>query len=104
MRPLRIVVADPGARNVIELVPAEAHEVIETLPFDGADERFREGIRLGCLDWTAESFGAVRAPEFPKSLTVLHVPVVQNEPGFDTLVIEPHGGITSLLKDPLFIG
>ena len=59
MRSLRVVVADPCARNVVELVPAEAHEVIETLPFYRADKRFREGLRLGCLDRAAESLGAV---------------------------------------------
>ena len=59
MGPLGVVMADPGTGDVIEWVPAEAHEVIETFPFYRADERFREGIRLGCLDPTAESFGAV---------------------------------------------
>ena len=44
---------------LIELVSTEAHEVIEAFPFDGADERFREGVCLGCLDWTAESLGAI---------------------------------------------
>ena len=87
MRALGIVVVDPGIRDVVELVPAKAHEVIETLPFDGADERFCEGIGLRCLDWTTESFGAVRAPEFPKSLGVFRVPVAQYESGFDALII-----------------
>ena len=84
VRPLRIVVADPGARNVIELVPAEAHEVIEAFAFHCADEGLGEGIRLGCLDGTANSIGAVRAPEFPKSLGILRVPVV----GYDSRFTE----------------
>ena len=67
MRALGVVIADPGIRDVIELVPAEAHEVIEAFPLYGADERLRESVRLGCLDWTANAFGTVRAPEFSKS-------------------------------------
>ena len=59
MGPLGVVMADPGTGDVIELVPAEAHEVIETFAFHCADEGLGEGIRLGCLDRTAESFGAI---------------------------------------------
>jgi len=68
VRPLGVVVTDPGARDVIELVPTEAHEVVEAFPFDGADERLRECVGLRSLDWTAEPFGTVRAPKFPKGL------------------------------------
>ena len=44
MRPLRNVVADPGIRDVVELVPTEAHEVIETFAFHRADDRLGEVI------------------------------------------------------------
>ena len=49
VRPLRIVVADPGIRDVVELVPTEAHEVVETLPFYRLDERLGEGVGLEML-------------------------------------------------------
>ena len=61
MRALRIVMTNPDVGDVIELVSTEAHEVVEAFPFYCPDERFREGIRLGCLDRTANSFGTVRA-------------------------------------------
>ena len=56
VRPLRNVVADPGIRDVVELVPAKAREVIEAFTFHRADDRLGEVIRLGCLDRTVKSF------------------------------------------------
>ena len=56
---LGVVMTDPGVGDVIELVSAEAHEVIEALPFYGADERLREGVRLGRSDRTAQPLSTV---------------------------------------------
>ena len=54
VRPLRIVVADPGIRDVVELVPTKAHEVVETCSSHCADERLGGGYNSICVDARAQ--------------------------------------------------
>ncbi len=44
-----IVVVDPLVQHLSEMVFAEGNDEVETLPADGADEAFAEGVGLGAL-------------------------------------------------------
>lgn len=48
---LDVVVAHPGAQDVIELGSAETDEEIQALALDRADEGFREGVCVGRPVW-----------------------------------------------------
>ncbi len=100
MGSMLVVMLEPRSYDVVQLVFAEAHEVIQTFAFQRPDETFTKCVR----HWGAwrnldrPHFGIL--PERIEDIRILPVTVPNEKLGFDVFVIHPHRGVSSLLHYP----
>ena len=101
MRSLLVVVRQPFPVDVIELIQTHAKEVVQALPFClpdiALDERIRHRSAHGRLDY----FRPRTFPEQIEPRRVFCIPVTNQMSGPNAQILQPHGGITGLLKHPL---
>jgi hypothetical protein len=104
VRAFVIIVCKPLAVDVVKLVEAYTEKVVQALALNFSNVAFTERIRHrsahGCLDdFCSRSF-----PELVELGRILRIPVANKIGGPNAQILQPHGGITGLLKNPFFIG
>ena len=96
-----IVKSNVLTENVIEVPSAETDKVIQAFPLERANPRFREGVRIRRLHRSLHDANTCTVEQSIKRRRKLRVTITDQEPGFDTLVIQPHLHISRLLHYPL---
>lgn len=54
MASVSVIMSEPGSYNVVQLVSAEAHEVIQAFAFQCSNETFAEGVRHRSARWALD--------------------------------------------------
>ena len=95
-----VIMSEPGLYEVVRLVFAPAHEVIQTFAFQRPDETFTKCVRhrSAWRNLDGPHFGIL--PEHVEFVRILSITIPNEELGVDVFVIHPHRGISSLLHYP----
>jgi len=102
--PLGVVVIEPDAVDVGQLAKTKADEVVQALMLAGTDEGFAKSVGLRRFRRNADAAHPGPFPEGVELLGELGVAVVDQVPGVDAVVVEPHGRIPRLLHHPGLVG
>jgi len=95
-----IVVSNVGLGDVIEVPKAEAGKVIEAFAFQAADPRFSKGIGDGSLEGRFDDVTFTASKKRIEPFREFGVPIVDQEPEIEPLILQPHAQIPGLLLDP----
>lgn len=104
MRSLIIIVCKPLPADIVELLKAYAKEVIQTLPFCLSDITFDERICHRSAHGRLNYFGSRSFPKLIEPCRIFRIPVVNQVGGSNPQILQPHGCVSRLLKNPFFIG
>ena len=104
MRSLLVIVFKPHAKDVVELSPTEANEVIQTFAFCSSNEALTKCVRHRS---TWRDFYWSHVSLFPKQvegMRILSIAIPDQKPGVDPFVLHPHRRVARLLHDPIPLG
>jgi hypothetical protein len=100
VRSMLIVESNILTQDVIEVTPAEADEVVQTLALERTDPRFGKGIRIRRLDWRFHNADADIIEQRVECKRELRIAVTEKEPRLNLLVLHPHLNVPRLLHHP----
>ena len=100
---ISVVIANVAADNVIEMRTAETQEMAETFAFHGADPGLRECVRVRRLHRRSYDSDVGVAKDPIERRRVLDIPIAEEEPRFDAIVVAPHLDVARLLRHPTLI-
>lgn len=103
MRAMVIIICQPFPIDIVEMIKAEADEVIQSLFLKHADTALDVSVGLWNPHWSLGYFGSRVFPELIKPDREFRVPVANQMARLNTQILKPHGGISRLLKHP-FLG
>ena len=103
MGPVLVIMPEPSLYDVVQLVLAEAHEVMQTFAFQRPNESFEERVRHRGTWWNFDWPHSSLLPERVENIRILPVTIPNEKPGLDAFVFHPHRGVSSLLHYPLRI-
>ena len=95
MRTLFVIIFQPHPKDIVQMPAAETDEVIQHFVLHFPDIRFDERVCLSRLRRNSDASHA-RLPESIELVGVLSVPIPDQKPGLDALVLHPHRGVARL--------
>ena len=81
MRTVVVVLSDKFGQYLLEVLSPEDEQPVRTLPADGADEPFGEGIGPRGRDWSLDDSDTLGAEHLVEALRELGIPVSDEEFG-----------------------
>lgn len=104
MRAFIIVIRQPFAIDVIQVIQTKTNEVVKALFLNDADTRFAIPVCLGSTWRSLYNFCARCFPQSVESKGKLRIPVANKMSRFDPNVLQPHLCVSRLLKYPSLVG
>ncbi len=104
MRSLIMVVRQPLVVDVIKLPQAYAVKMVQAFPFNLSDVALAIPIRLESAYRCFMDFRTFALPDSIESCRKFGVTIPNQPTRFNSEILKPHGGISSLLKHPFFLG
>ena len=100
MWPVLIIVFGVRLHDVVQLPETEAEEVIQALPLQAADPRLGVTIGDGRLNRRPDNTAVGSLKMLIEGFGEFRIPVADQEPHIDPLVLGPHADVPGLLLKP----
>ncbi len=98
-----VIMRFPFPVDVVKVLNTQADKVVKALRFNGGNIAFRVPVCLGCAWRSFYDFRTRTLPESIEARRELRITITDKVTSTDSNIIQPHGGISRLLKHPFFI-